>query len=1042
MILRKVNKCEITIAPTPDHRGVITEINIGNNQRGKGYWKLNSSVIQEQGYQTLINQLIEQTINEYHNEIDDWELWELLIIRIKETSSRYSVMNVRQKQNKIQKIEKEIYDLDKLIGNCGDVEQCMILTQERKQKKYELDDLYAQNTLGCQIRAKAKWVEDGEKNTAYFLSLEKKHQSSNTIKKLSYKDKTASDDQGILGICHDFYKDLYKDQKVSDNYVNNHLNSVEFNKILTEDEKGICEGKITIIECEKAVYKMKGRKSPGLDGLTVEFYHQFWPVLKDVIVRAFNNSYDLGSLPESLRLAVISLIFKKGDTENLENYRPISLTNVDYKILTTCLANRIQKVINKLIDPDQIAYIKGRFIGTNVRLVQDVIENCQEGILFFSDFKKAFDSLSWNFIFKCLKRYNFGESMLKWLKILYVNPVAIVKNNGYFSEQFDIERGLRQGCCVSCLIFILCVEVLANKIRDNPNIKGIKLHTKSVKLCQYADDATFFLKDENDLQLCIKDISDFGFVSGMQLNKKKCEGLFIGRLKDRQHNCTLAGINWPLSPIRCLGIYVGNDKSECDRLNWVKRIGNLEQLLNIWKQRHLTLFGKVQIIKSLALSKLTYVASCCTMPNDETIKYINNIFYKFIWGKVERIKRKSIINKTTLGGLGMIDIKAYFLAVKAAWVPRLLKGRGENWTEIPLKFINRLGRGEYILRTFIHSSKLCPLIKTLPEFYSQMVTSFNRAKVNYCMNKNIGLLAQPLFGNHNVTILSNGRETIPYFTNWINSGYECIGNLKVRNGKLDVNYINEHLVLKHNMLAEVNIMQKALQPYKNELACIEPNDIKCAIFHDKEGTIDITKAKSNFFYTYIIKSELLEPNCQAYWQTFFNKEIDFYNVYLHKLVKISDIKIAETNFKILNNILPCNENLEKWKKKCCSKCSLCGEQENIPHLIFECKLIRPLWRYVSNALRINISLEDVILGTQNHKQNDIITLNTCISVIVFIIYRNWLEYSLSERQRDRSCIFRDFKSQILYYKAIYEKTGSLITISRKLQEIYCMLTRV
>ena len=156
------------------------------------------------------------------------------------------------------------------------------------------------------------------------------------------------------------------------------------------------------------------------------------------------------------------------------------------------------------------------------------------------------------------------------------------------------------------------------------------------------------------------------------------------------------------------------------------------------------------------------------------------------------------------------------------------------------------------------------------------------------------------------------------------------------------------------MLAEVNIMQKALQPYKDKFAHIEPNVIKCAIFHDKEGTIDITKAKSNFFYTYIIKSELLEPNCQAYWQAFFN-EIDFYNVYLYKFVKISDIKIAETNFKILNNILPCNENLEKWKKKCCSKCSLCGEQENIPDLIFDCKLIRPLWRYVSNALRIKYS---------------------------------------------------------------------------------------
>ena len=123
----------------------------------------------------------------------------------------------------------------------------------------------------------------------------------------------------------------------------------------------------------------------------------------------------------------MSLIFKKGDTEDLENYRPISLTNVDYKILAFTLAARLQKVIGFIINPDQVAYIQDRFIGTNVRLILDVVEKTQEGALFFLDFKKAYDSLEWNFIFECMRRYNFGESMMKWIKLLYNKPIACIK---------------------------------------------------------------------------------------------------------------------------------------------------------------------------------------------------------------------------------------------------------------------------------------------------------------------------------------------------------------------------------------------------------------------------------------------------------------------------------------------------------------------------------------------------------------------------------------------------------------------------------------
>ena len=133
-------------------------------------------------------------------------------------------------------------------------------------------------------------------------------------------------------------------------------------------------------------------------------------------------------------MAVVSLIHKKGDKTDLKNYRPLSLTNVDYKIIATIFAHRLQKVIDKLIGKEQSAYIKGRYIGDNARLILDIFEYCEDfnenGILLFLDFEKAFDSVEWNFLFKTLTKFNFGENFLTWMHILYNNPIFRVKNNG------------------------------------------------------------------------------------------------------------------------------------------------------------------------------------------------------------------------------------------------------------------------------------------------------------------------------------------------------------------------------------------------------------------------------------------------------------------------------------------------------------------------------------------------------------------------------------------------------------------------------------
>ena len=245
---------------------------------------------------------------------------------------------------------------------------------------------------------------------------------------------------------------------------------------MAEDKKNICEGLISMRECEIVINEMTSNKAPGEDGIPIEFYNIFWKQLGSVLVGMYNDSFEKNEMPVSMRKSMITLIHKKYNKSDIYNYRPISLTNTDYRIFTCVLSNRLQAVLIDIVGPYQVAYIKGRFIGTNVRMVQDIFDLYNEknysGLMLFADFKKALDSFEWNFLLSILQKFNFGEDFQKWVKLLYSKPCAFIKHNGFISDTYSIFRGVRQGCSLSSLMFILCMEVLSQHINQNKKSRG------------------------------------------------------------------------------------------------------------------------------------------------------------------------------------------------------------------------------------------------------------------------------------------------------------------------------------------------------------------------------------------------------------------------------------------------------------------------------------------------------------------------------------------------------------------------------------------
>ena len=208
---------------------------------------------------------------------------------------------------------------------------------------------------------------------------------------------TVTNSRGLLSEIHAFYKDLYSADTCDENTQNEFL--CDAIPRLTEEESTLCEGELTEEELRKAVISLENDKSPGINGLTANFYKYFWPLFGTSLTHVYNHAFRAGRLAVSQRRGIITLLFKKGDRTLLQNWRQITLLTTDFKILSKALANSLQKVLPFIVHSDQTASVKGRTINDNARLLHVVVSYADEKKIplpmIFVDQLKAFDR-AWN----------------------------------------------------------------------------------------------------------------------------------------------------------------------------------------------------------------------------------------------------------------------------------------------------------------------------------------------------------------------------------------------------------------------------------------------------------------------------------------------------------------------------------------------------------------------------------------------------------------------------------------------------------------------
>lgn len=281
-----------------------------------------------------------------------------------------------------------------------------------------------------------------------------------------------------------------------------------------------------------------------------------------------------------------------------------------------------------------------------------VEENDIPGLLLLVDFEKAFDTISWKFIDKALSFFNFGPSIQKWISVFQSNTLSAVTQAGCLSNFFKLERGCRQGDPISPYLFLICAEILSIKIKNNKNIKGIKINKTEYLISQYADDTVLILDgSENSLNEAIKELNMFYALSGLKINLSKTQATWIGSKKySIEKMCKNINLQWTTT-FKLLGIYFDVDLTNILKMNYDKKLVKIKNTIKYWEKRIITPLGKITLIKSLLISQLNHLFISLPTPSSNFLKQLKEILFNFLWNsKVDKIKRKQITQDYEMGG--------------------------------------------------------------------------------------------------------------------------------------------------------------------------------------------------------------------------------------------------------------------------------------------------------------------------------------------------------------------------------------------------------
>ena len=561
-LLQMTKSCGIHIAPQTDHSLIDINLEADEFVRGPGNWRFNNTLLTDGKFVADLSKKIRHWCYQYRlmEVTDRWEL-------VKKEISTFCEDHAKKVAHKMSDEERNLTHVAEVLTNqIPDEEdknvQYLAALEDVKLRISELETIRAE---AAAFRSRAQWIREGEKNTKYFFSIEKRNYGAKTMKRLRDGNRIITEQGEILRHQQAFYEALY----TSNSDTSFQLTNTSGIRV-TEEQNKIMDADLSTAEIAQALSDMQDNKAPGCDGHTTNLYKAVFPEIQDLLLELYMACYAKGRLNPSARRGLINLIPKKKDPSLLKNWRPITLLNLDYKILAKVFATRMKKILPSIIGDQQVGFMKDRNIADNIRKTIDIVSHIyrsgKAALIVSIDYEKCFDKLEFQAVTGSLKYFGFSDKFVQWTNLFFSDFSTCVTNSGFTSELFKKTRGINQGCPISPYYFLVSGETMAHMIKQNPLIKGVQLGSKTHVISQFADDTTLFLTyDLITVNETVKTLTYIEANTGLVISYDKTTVYRIGSIKESNVKfITEKTLSWSSGDIEMLGVTIKNGPLQTD----------------------------------------------------------------------------------------------------------------------------------------------------------------------------------------------------------------------------------------------------------------------------------------------------------------------------------------------------------------------------------------------------------------------------------------------------------------------------------------------
>lgn len=647
-----------------DHCLVRAELELSAGARGPGFWKMNVTHLQDPSFLSTMHMLYLgwQSLKVlYSTEVEWWEDTKAKVAKFCQWWGRNAA---KEKREKIAQWSRTL-QVSWARGDMGGA----------KQASEVLRDHFYAEARGYSVQAGRRRLLEDERPTRFFFDRVRARQRRSHMEGLREGELLITSMGGMLERAAAYYEDLFQPRSMGEVEAGDFLKAVD-RRVAQEDLEDL-EAELTQGEVEEAMRSLKGGVAPGGDGLPVEWYKAVWPWASRDIMAVFEEIIKKGLLPETARTGYITLLHKKGERAELANWRPITLLCADYKILAKVLAQRLKKVMSTVVHPDQTCGVPGRSSSMNLALIRDAIAWAQQRRLPLAllglDQEKAFDRVNHRFLLATLQRMGFGEKFLSFIRLLYRGAVSRVGINGHFSRAVAQAGGVRQGCPVSPLLYVLYLEPLLARFRKEHSFLGLHIpggEGVRAKVTAYADDTTLFLASEGDFGVVERILAAFTEATGARVNRRKSSVLFVGSWAHRMD--VPGGFSLCPDGLRILGVRFWRERSEVR--NWEEALVRLQAKAARWAARDLSLTGRVVAVNCDLFASLIHLSYVFPVPF-WTGRRIERALFSLVWGgKCEWVARGTMYLEVGKGGRGVVCAPLKLAALYVSHLAGLVRG--------------------------------------------------------------------------------------------------------------------------------------------------------------------------------------------------------------------------------------------------------------------------------------------------------------------------------------------------------------------------------